>query len=79
MMEICSGVFVDLQKTFDTVDHQILLAKFNHDGIHVVSNDWCKSDLSNCNQYISINGLDSGLVTINCGILQGSALGPLLL
>ena len=51
------GVFVDLQKAFDTVDHQILLAKLNHYGIHTVSNDWFKSYLSNCNQYVSINVL----------------------
>ena len=34
------GVFVDSQKAFDTVDHQILLAKLNHHGICGVSNDW---------------------------------------
>ena len=33
------GVFADLQKAFDTVDHQILLAKWNHYGICGVSND----------------------------------------
>ena len=33
------GVFVDLQKTFDTVDHHILLVKLNHYGIHGVSNN----------------------------------------
>ena len=41
------GVFVDLQNAFDTVDYKILLAKLNHYGIHGVSNDWCKSYLSN--------------------------------
>ena len=40
-------VFVDLQKVFNTVDHQILLAKLNHYGIRGVSNDWFKSYLSN--------------------------------
>ena len=58
------GVFVDLQKTFDTVVG--------------VSNDWFKSYLFNRNQYVSINGFDSGLTTINCGVPQGSVLGPLL-
>ena len=72
------GVFVDLQKTFDTVDHQILLAKLNHYGIRGVSNDWFKSYLSNQNQYVSINGFDYGLTNINCGIPHGSVLGPLL-
>ena len=72
------GVFVDLQKAFNTVDHQILLAKLNHYGIRGVSNDWFKSYLSNRNQYISINGYESGLAAINCGVPQGSVLGPLL-
>ena len=72
------GVFVDLQKAFDTVDHQILLAKLNHYGILGVLSDWFKSYLSNCSQYVSINGYESGLAAINCGVPQGSVLGPLL-
>ena len=44
------GVFVDLQKTFNTVDHQILSTTFNHYGIRGLSNDWFKSYLSNRNQ-----------------------------
>ena len=72
------GVFVDLQKTFDTVDHQILLAKLNHYGICGVSNDWFKSYLSNCNQYLFLNEYESDLAAINCDITQGSFLGLLL-
>ena len=72
------GVFVDLQKAFDTVDHQILLAKLNHYGIHGVSNDWFKSYMSNRNQYVSTNGYESGLADINCAVPQGSVLGSLL-
>ena len=69
---------MDLQKAFDTVDHQILLAKLNHYGIRGVSNDWFKSYLSNHGQYVSINGYDSGFPAINCGVPQGSVLGLLL-
>ena len=54
---VVCGAFVDLEKVFDTVDHQILLAKLNHNGIPGVSNDWFKSYLSNRNQYVSIYGL----------------------
>ena len=71
-------VFVDLQKAFDTVDLQILLAKLNHYGICGVSNDWFKSYLSNCSQYVSVYGYESGLAAINCGVPQGSVLGPVL-
>ena len=72
------GVFIDLQKAFDNLDHQRLLVKLNHYGIHGVSNDWFKSYLSNRNQYVYINGYESGLAAINCGVPQGSVLGPLL-
>ena len=50
----------------------------NHYVICGVSNDWFKSYLSNRNQYVSINGFDSGLTSIDCGATQGSVLGPLL-
>ena len=72
------GVFVGLQKAFDTVDQLILLAKLNHYGICGVSNDWFKSYLSDQNQYVCTNGFDSGLAAINYGVSQGSVLGPLL-
>ena len=50
----------------------------NHYGIRGVSNDWFQSYLSNRNQYVSINGYESSLSVINCGVPQGSVLGPLL-
>ena len=72
------GIFVDLEKAFDAVNHQILIAKMNHYGIHGISNDWFKSYLSNRNQYVSISDFDSGLTTTNCSVPQQSILGPLL-
>ena len=65
------GLFVDLQKAFDTVDHQILLAKVNHYGIHGVSNDGFKLYR---NRYVSINRYESGIAAINCGVPQGCVL-----
>ena len=47
-------------------------------GICGVSSNWFKSCLSNCNQYVSVNEYESGLAAINCGIPEGSVLGPLL-
>ena len=50
----------------------------NHYGIRGVLNDWFKSYLSYRNQYVSLNRYESGLAAINCGVHQGSVLGPLL-
>ena len=53
------GIFVDLQKEFDTVDHKILLHKLDFYEIRGVCNDWSKSYLSDCKQFFSINGYNS--------------------
>ena len=70
------GIFLDLQKAFGTVDHEIILAKLNHYGIRGVSNDWFRSYFSDRQQYVSINGYDSGLTKLNYGVPQGSVLVP---
>ena len=61
-------MIVDLEKAFDTADHQILLAKLDHCGIQGVSSDWFKLYLSNQNHYVSMNVYDSSLAAINCGV-----------
>ena len=50
------GIFVELQKAFNTVEHDILLSKLEHYSVRGLANEWFKSYLSNRKQYVSING-----------------------
>ena len=76
-MFVC-GVLVDLQKAFDTVDHNILLYKLSHYGIKDIANFWFNSYLSNRRQFVTINGFDSEIQSFQCGMPQGLVLGTLL-
>ena len=72
------GVFVDLEKAFDTVNHKILLKKLEHYGIRNIANNWFESYLSDRNQFVSLGGINSDNLPVSCGVPQGSILGPLL-
>ena len=72
------GIFVDLQKAFDTVEHDTLLSKLEHYDIYSLANEWFKSYLSSRKQYVSINSYDSNLADIKFGVPQRSVLGLLL-
>ena len=68
-------VFVDKQKAFDIVDHEVLSTKLNHYGIRGVLDEWFKFYLSNWQQYVSINGYNLRLTDLNYDVPQGSVLG----
>ena len=68
------GVFVDLEKAFDTVNHKILLSKVEHYGIKGVSFKWLNSYLSNRSQQVSLNGTISETKPVTCGVPQGPLL-----
>ena len=72
------GVFVDLQKAFDTVNHEVLLNKLYQHGIRGNTYEWFKSYLTDRLQFVSILGFDSDKVSIKHGVPQGSVLGPLI-
>ena len=67
-------MFVDFQKTFDTVDHKILLHKLKYYDI----TEWFKLYLSNPKHFVSINGYNSDLMPVDWGLPQGSVPWPFL-
>ena len=77
--EITCGVFLDLQKAFDTNDNEILLSKLEHYGIHGVPLIWSKTFLTQRHQHVSSKNSISETLTNNHGVPQDSILGPLLL
>jgi hypothetical protein len=76
--ELTLAIFCDLSKAFDTISHAILLSKLNIYGVCGLANDWIRSYLSGRSQYVDIESVKSSQQSIQCGVPQGSILGPLL-
>jgi hypothetical protein len=76
---LSNGVlFLDLKKTFDTVDYKILLLKLKRYGVGGIAFQWFQSYLQQRQQICKIAGSSSNAQTLHCGVRQGSNLGPLL-
>jgi retron-type reverse transcriptase len=76
---LINGVlFLDLRKAFDTVDHEILLNKLKLYGVTDDALKWFVSYLNERYQICKINNVKSAKQLIQCGVPQGSNLGPLL-
>ena len=72
-------VLLDLSAAFDTVSHDVLLDRLHNDvGLRGNALNWFYSYLSQRSQRVSILGTLSNYFDLDCGVPQGSCLGPLL-
>ena len=75
--KISIGVFLDLSKAFDTLNRDILFSKLENYGIRGVALNWIKSYFQNRKQYVQYHNVTSSHLITQCGVPQGSILGPL--
>ena len=76
--EEITGIKLDLREAFDTNNHYKLLEKLSQCGVRVIVNKWFQSYLGNRKQAVFVKKEWSNFEPINCGVPQGSILGPLL-
>ena len=71
-------ILIDLQKAFDTIDHDIFLKKLNCLGFSDTAISWFKSYLEDRYFRVNIDNNLSDKARLTCGVPQGSILGPLI-
>ena len=76
--QLTGAIFIDLRKAFDTLSHSLIVSKLPEYGISGIEREWFTNYLFARQQCVLVNGERSSFNPINCGILQGSILGPLL-
>ena len=72
-----AGVFIDLKKAFDTVDHNILTQNLEYYGVRGTLKDWCSSYLNSKKQYVSIKSYSSKTRKIIAGVPPGLCFRPI--
>lgn len=72
------GIFLDIKKAFDCVNHHLLLKKLNYAGIRGIANNLISSYLNDRYQIVKINDKLSQSLPLKHGVPQGAVLGPLL-
>ena len=70
-------IMLDLSAAFDTIDHDILFKRFEHDfGIKGTALEWFKSYMTGRTFQVSVSGSISNMFDLQYGVPQGSIIGP---
>ena len=67
-LEHTIGIFLDLSKAFDTINHDILISKLQIYGVRGTALDWFKDYLSNRKQFVVWQNKKSSYKSITCGV-----------
>ena len=75
---VTGSTAIDLSKAFDSICHNLLLAKLRACGVGEEAIDFLHSYLSGRKQRVKVNGVFSDSLPVYCGVPQGSLLRPLM-